>query len=200
MTTATQTLFGDALIENLWKPYFCIACNISQSKEAVCREGLIWEWTRASSSIPGAIPPVTIDGRIYVDGSMINNLPVDVMKEFFDGMGKVIAIYLSYHNDKKKYKFPLIINFIDALQLKLRSAYKDYKIPTFAEILSRSMLMGSSKQMQQNELMADILIRPDLTDYRLIPEKIRNEKLFNIGYQAMQEKLENLKKLFEGCD
>ena len=43
---------------------------------------------RASMSIPGALPPITIDGTLLVDGGIANNVPVDIVR----GMGADIVI------------------------------------------------------------------------------------------------------------
>ena len=45
------------------------------------RSGRLWKWLRASSAIPGVLPPVFQGGQVLVDGGVMNNLPVDVMRD-----------------------------------------------------------------------------------------------------------------------
>ena len=42
--------------------------------------GLLWLAVRASSSIPGLIPPFIDGKKLLVDGAVINNMPVDIMR------------------------------------------------------------------------------------------------------------------------
>ena len=48
----------------------------------------------ASSRAPGVFPPLVIDGELHVDGGVINNVPVDVMRDF-SGVGIVIGVDVS---------------------------------------------------------------------------------------------------------
>ena len=56
----------------------------------VRRGGPLWMWLRASSAIPGVLPPVLHRGRVYVDGALVDNLPTDVMAA--DGIAHVTAV------------------------------------------------------------------------------------------------------------
>jgi NTE family protein len=76
--------FGAACIEDSRLPFFCVSTNLTRGQAAVHRQGELWLWLRASVAIPGVLPPVIADNQVYVDGATINNLPVDVMREFVD--------------------------------------------------------------------------------------------------------------------
>ena len=59
------TLLGTSVdIEDLWKNYYCIATNYSQAHEQPLRHGPLAKALRASTAIPGALPPVVMDGEI----------------------------------------------------------------------------------------------------------------------------------------
>jgi NTE family protein len=49
-------------VEDLWKPFFCIATNYSQAHEQVLQRGSLAHVLLASTAIPGALPPVVHDG------------------------------------------------------------------------------------------------------------------------------------------
>lgn len=59
-------------------PFACIATNLTDGSEVVQSSGILPEAMRASMSIPGVFSPVRHDGKILVDGGLINNFPVDV--------------------------------------------------------------------------------------------------------------------------
>jgi NTE family protein len=82
--------FGAIDIEDLERPFFCVSTNLSGEGKVVHRHGPLWLWLRASSSIPGILPPVLHRGQVYVDGALVDNLPTDVMAE--DGIAHITAV------------------------------------------------------------------------------------------------------------
>ena len=68
-------------IEELPLPFFCISSDLTTGRIHVHRDGKLWRALRASVALPGILPPVTHHGHLLVDGGVMNNLPVDVMRE-----------------------------------------------------------------------------------------------------------------------
>jgi NTE family protein len=62
-------------------PYRAVATDIKDGNIKVFREGDLVRVMRASMSVPGAIAPVEIDGVLYVDGGLLQNLPVAAARE-----------------------------------------------------------------------------------------------------------------------
>lgn len=87
---ALREAFGALAIEDLPLPFFCVATSLSGEGQSVHRQGPVWLWLRASSAIPGVLPPVMQRGRVYVDGALANNLPTDVMAA--DGITHITAL------------------------------------------------------------------------------------------------------------
>ncbi len=81
--------YGEREIEDLPLPFFCVSANLTRGETHVHRTGLLWQALRASISIPGVLPPVFRGGEVFVDGGVVNNLPVDVMRSLH--RGEVIA-------------------------------------------------------------------------------------------------------------
>ena len=77
-----QFLFKQGQIEDLWRPFFCVSSNLTRAQTVVHERGSLWKATRASSAIPGIFSPLLYDGELLVDGAVLNNLPVEVMKTF----------------------------------------------------------------------------------------------------------------------
>lgn len=71
-------------------PYRAVATNINTGKAEVLSSGSLALAMRASMSIPGAFNPVTINGNILVDGGLVNQLPIDVVRAM--GADIVIAV------------------------------------------------------------------------------------------------------------
>ncbi len=81
-------------IEELPIPFCAVSTDLNTGDEVVIREGDIIEAVRASISIPGIFTPVRNNGRILVDGGLVNPVPVSVVREM--GADFVIAVDLSH--------------------------------------------------------------------------------------------------------
>jgi NTE family protein len=83
--------FGDVCIEELPRSFFAVSSDLTNGRIHVHEDGLLWRALRASVALPGILPPVTHHGHLLVDGGVMNNLPVDVMRELTPGAGPVLA-------------------------------------------------------------------------------------------------------------
>ena len=90
VTRMLRRTFGVLDIEDLQLPYFCVSTRLSGGGQAVHRHGPLWLWLRASSAIPGVLPPVLHRGEVHVDGALVDNLPTDVMAA--DGIAHITAL------------------------------------------------------------------------------------------------------------
>jgi len=84
---------GDSRIEGLPLPFVAVATDLVTGHEVWSREGSLVEAMRASFSLPGVFPPVSIDHRWLVDGALVNPVPVSVCRAL--GAQMVIAVNLS---------------------------------------------------------------------------------------------------------
>ena len=87
--------FGDTRIEDLWLPYFCVSANLNRAELADAHPGRLADAVLASTRAPGIFPPLVMGGELHVDGGLINNVPVDVMRTFSNGEGAVIGVDVS---------------------------------------------------------------------------------------------------------
>jgi len=69
-------------------PFRAVATDIETGKAVVISQGSLVQAMRASMSVPGVFSPADIDGRLLVDGGLVRNLPVDVVR----GMGADVVI------------------------------------------------------------------------------------------------------------
>ncbi len=61
-------------------PFFCIATDIETGSEVVLERGYLPEAIAASGSLPSLFEPIEVDGRILIDGGVLNNYPVEELK------------------------------------------------------------------------------------------------------------------------
>lgn len=87
---------GDINFAQLPIPFSCVAVDIRKMEEVVISNGNLPLAMRASMAIPGAFKPVEVDSMLLVDGGLLNNLPVDVVRQM--GADIVIAIDLTQNH------------------------------------------------------------------------------------------------------
>ena len=61
---ADPTVAGVDRLEDLWLPCFCVTANLSRAALHVHERGPIWKYTRATTSLPGVLPPVVDGGEL----------------------------------------------------------------------------------------------------------------------------------------
>ncbi len=71
-------------------PFRAVAADIETGEMVVIRSGSLADAARASMSVPGVFPPVVVDGHYVVDGGIVRNLPVDIVREM--GADVIIAV------------------------------------------------------------------------------------------------------------
>lgn len=149
--------FGAIDIEDLERPFFCVSTNLSGQGKVVHRHGPLWLWLRASSSIPGILPPVLHHGQVYVDGALVDNLPTGVMAE--DGTAHITAV--SIHAD-----------------IELRAQTEEFATPPWWRLwfrqrngtgwprlvstLTRAAMVNGEETGEHSRARADLLITPPL--------------------------------------
>lgn len=171
-----QRVFGDALIEELPLDYFCVSCDLLTAELVAHRRGLVWLASGASMNLPAIYPPLPLDGRLLVDGGVLNNLPADVMAAV--GEGPVIAADATSNADlqggRRRSGGPA---WMGRATHRARDIIVGTlgPVPSFKETLIRSIVLGSANTASNAQQHADVVITPDigsiaLTDWPRIDE------------------------------
>jgi NTE family protein len=175
--------FGETRLEELPKPFFCVSSDLTSGHIHVHRAGLLWRMLRASVALPGILPPVTHHGHLLVDGGVMNNLPVDVMRE--RNPGPLIASDMTSEMDMSvrdsRYSERPVWSL---LWQRMRGT------PSILSILMRSGTMGSEAQRRLVREQADYVFEPPLADLGPLDWKTF-DRTIALGYahaKAMIEK------------
>ncbi|MBB6184760.1 patatin-like phospholipase family protein [Oleiagrimonas soli] len=175
-----QRFFGDADIEDLPVPFFCVSSDLTDGVAAVHREGKLWRWLRASSAVPGLLPPVLHDGHVHVDGAVINNLPTDVMYD--RGMATIVACDIRADD--------VLTSAVDRdwqpgiwRQWMQRDLY-----PCMGSILLRSGMVNAEVSANQRRALATRVMRPHVENIGLLDFKAF-DRVVEAGYRATLQAL-----------
>jgi NTE family protein len=101
--------------DDLPTPFRVVAVDLRAGEKVVIGSGSLATAMRATMSLPGVFPPVARDGRVLVDGGVLDNIPADVVREL--GATVVIAIDVGYApDDNVNYSlFGLLGRTVDAM-------------------------------------------------------------------------------------
>lgn len=180
-----QKVFGEALIEDLWHPMYCVSSNLTRSSETVYRQGPLWKAVRASMSIPGIFAPILYQGDVQVDGAVMNNLPIDIMRNL--GMaGTVIGVnVMPLEDTMKEYSFGDSISGPRAV-FSMLNPYDSTSVPMIYETLVRVMALHEVHQEEAKRRLADIYIVPPVEKYNIL-DFGSYDPIIEAGYRAAQE-------------
>jgi lysophospholipid hydrolase len=179
-------------IEDLWRPFFCVSTSLTKGEPVIHRSGPLWKATRASTAIPGLFSPVTsADGDLLVDGAIMNNVPVDVMRAMCE-QGPVIAIDLTptiVRSDA--YAFGPDVSGWQVLWSKVNPFAQTVEVPSIFSTLLRTTEAGSAHRTRTGEVlaMADLVIRPPM-DHRGLLDFGSMDEFMKRGYEATAAALE----------
>jgi NTE family protein len=141
-----QTALGpNARFEDARIPFGAVVTDLETGAERVITSGRVLEPLLASSAMPGAFPPVEIDGRRYIDGGVVNNLPITPALEM--GANTVYALDSTGHSHQRR---PL-------------NRPMDYLMHAFS--LARSQRLVIERRMFDSERTKVILIPTVPLDY-----------------------------------
>ena len=186
-------LFGDADIEDLWLPFFCVSTDLSRAALVVHDAGCLWKCVRASCSIPGIFPPLPMAGRTLVDGGLVDNLPLDLMVERCSG--PIIAVDVFPYGDPG-FQQPSgrIARMLRAIRTRIRG---EPASPPLFDILVRSTLVGSKYRQQVAMSRAEHLVylEPPVAHFGALQWRA-HRALFDAGHLYAKEALARHRSLF----
>jgi NTE family protein len=189
VTQRLREHFGEARVEDLWRPFFAVATNLTTGGIAVQRDGTLWRALRASIAIPGLLPPLVERGEVLVDGAVMNNMPSDIMSAM--RRGPVIGV------DVTRYQGLPAHSGNGHWSLRKFFAGPDYDGPGIVSLLLRAGTMGGDAQTMMSRAHADVLLEPPLQHVNIRDWRIF-DRTIEAGYRYTMERIEELQKLAHG--
>jgi NTE family protein len=142
-------------------PFACVATDLVSGKQRVFRDGSLALALRSTMSLPGIFTPVRSGNKLYADGFLLNNLPVDVGKE----MGSDLTL---------------------AIHLETASMDPKTDLSSFG-VLGQSITVMSAVNVLHSMEQADILVAVPLQKYTVMDYN-KADDIIKAGYNAMASK------------
>ncbi len=172
-----QREFGEGDIEDLPLPFYCVSADLAQGRAVVHSEGQLWRALRSTIAIPGVLPPVCSNGRVLVDGGVIDNLPVAAMRRL--NAGPIIGIDIAGQHalaaDLDETDLPSL------WQLLAQRWRGKPKRPGILRILLRAGMVNSASTAEQNASLSDLMLKPPVDGIDLLAWD-RFDDAIDVGY------------------
>lgn len=149
-------------------PFACVATDLVSGEEVILREGNVAAAVRASASVPGIMVPVVRDGRLLVDGGVVNNVPVSVTRQL--GADVVVAVDVN------------------------AGAILDRDPKGIIQIILQSMEIMQRRALRDEIMLADVLLEPGTGFYSGI-ELDRAPEIIARGREVALTQMERIKEL-----
>jgi NTE family protein len=183
-----QEHFGETLIEDLGVPFFAVSTNLVAGDVRIHRGGLLRRALRASISLPGILPPV-VDGEhgLLVDGAVLRNFPVDVLKDLH--RGPIIGVDVARRDGINIEDFRDPPGFFGWV-----AAHGWQSAPPIASLLMRAATLAVDPW--EGRSGADLLIAPEMPDIDMRDWK-RFDEVVAAGYESAVAALQRPHGLFQ---
>jgi len=159
--------------EELRIPLAVTATDFASGEGVVFRSGPLADPVRASCAYPGVFLPVTVDGRMLVDGMLAHSLPSQPVREM--GADRVIAV-----------------------NLKSTWSTKDGPRHIF-DVIGQCFSIAQDMNCTQARACADLIIEPDVTGYRY-DDFEHSAELVRIGEESARKALPEIRKWFSSAE
>ena len=149
-------------------PFFCIATNVETGKQVVLDEGNLAQAVMASAALPSLFQPVTIKGQVLIDGGVVNNYPINELRE--KGMDIIIGVDVQ-----------------DGLS-------NIEELTSAPDVLIQINNFRTINDMKLKSKKTDIYIKPNIKDFNVVSFDEGNAIIAN-GEKAALKNLEGLSEL-----
>ncbi len=162
-----NTCMGEKNIEDLAIPFAAIACDITTGERIVLEKGPLTPAVRASSAFPVVFPPIEIDGRLLIDGGIVDNLPVEQVR----AMGAKFTIGSDVSKRGRKSKTP----------------------ENPFELLFSAIYIMQDRSAYYSSDTCDIYIRPEIAEFSAWGFK-DSARMIEAGVEATEKLLPELRR------
>ena len=143
-----RTLTGNRTFDQARIPFAAVATELERGERFVFQEGPIWEGVRASISIPGIFVPFHTGGHTYVDGGVVDRVPIAAAREL--GADFVIGVDVGYRGGESPCDdlFKIILHSMEIMEwqvMQRRVGEGDFVLaPSLLEINPASMAQAET--------------------------------------------------------
>jgi len=171
--------------DQLKLPFRTVAADIQEGRQYVFFEGEIAPALRATSAMPGVFSPVEHDGRILVDGGLLNAVPIGEVRSMTTR--PILAVDVTVPADRK-----ILLEDERSFLEKLKAPFQPGKRPLLIEMLMKAYEIPTAilNDVRNAALRPEILVKPRLHRDHRMEEFGRMDEAIEAGYRRTLEALD----------
>lgn len=190
---------GDAQFSSLPRPLRVVATNLRTLEQKVFCDGEVALAVQASTAIPGVCAPVRIGDELYMDGGVVDPLPVDTVREMRPDLVVAVnviptPVYMRCRTEFEREQADLRRRHIGPGKQLYRRAADAMASYNLFDVMHRTMLGAQMRLADHACRHADIVLRPLSFDARW-HDFHRPAKYIALGRRAAEENLSEIKAL-----
>jgi NTE family protein len=187
------SIIGRPTFDELEIPLAVVATDLESRQEVILGEGDVVTALLASAAFPVLLPPVEIEGRVLVDGGLVNNVPFDVIRA--RGATSVVAVALNnstpYGVMDEEFMAGASANFLQRVLTRGKRQPLWQLVTAVSDIITtRNMIT------RQAVSQPDLLLRPFIGDIGLFDFNALDIGI-EAGRRATRDAEAELKKLYQ---
>ena len=163
-------LLGDVDFSDLEIPLSVVVTDLLSGSKAVFKEGKVAAAVMMSSSIPTVFEPVEADGTLYVDGGLVEYLPVESVLDYCPDV--VVGVNLGYR--------------------ETRSARPRHLLHVAMAVTG----IAAQQNSRLSETKADVVIRPPTQRFPSF-DLMASSALIEVGYRATRDRIPDIRAALE---
>ena len=193
---------GHVRFAELVRPLRVLAANLVTLERTVFSSGEVADAVHASVAVPGICVPVKIDGETYVDGGIVDPLPVDVLHEM--GVSRIIAVNAIPTPDRIRYCLQAEHELAQLPKKRAREVIRKllplgthlnyFARGNILDIFMRSIHGAQIRMAESLSRQADIVLRPQICDDRWLDFRDPG-RFIKPGRQIAERHLDEIKAL-----
>jgi NTE family protein len=183
--------YGTRNVEDLPINYFAVSTSLTENDSTIIRSGPLWKAIRASSALPGIFPPMfKADGEVLVDGGLIDNAPLRVMRTLKAGPN-------------------VMLNFVPAREWRVHAPYDGLpgrlaslwhfvrppkrgkpRYPNAFSVLTRAIMVNARKLTDETEVGKDVIMNISVLKGMSFMDWKRGRELFQSAEAEVSQALD----------
>jgi len=175
-------------IDDMWLPFFCVSSNLSCAEIKVHSRGPVVKSVLASSRFPGLFPPITWENDLLVDGGLINNVPVDVMRQFMKGGFVIASDVTPYVEFQTNEDLGFHVSGWRLLWQRMKPVSRKRSSLGIGDVLMRTIDFAGVSHKKQTKDLADLYLNVPLAQFRA-GDFARGPAIIEAGYQFARQQL-----------
>lgn len=153
--------------------------DVQQGRLVILGAGELVPALRATSALPGILSPVPHLGRMLVDGGLLNNLPIDVVRTM--SLAPVVAVDVAAPHDRRL-DFDEGHNLIEAIKRMAQREFRTLTVELFLKSFDIPQRLVTATRLALDP--PEVLIRPELDVQFGVEDAHRLEEAVVLGYRA----------------